>query len=165
MLHAGVFDQGRRAAKQSPGQTVGLELTRVEPIRALLFSQWLPVHSVLWVDIESSIAHLAQTMRGNTGKPTRGCCGLRLLVLFHFGLTAGGAVADERELFSCTFSQALARPWIVTDGTWRVRDGVLRQVGPGLDDPSKAVLVIGDAEEMSSGISVTAQAPSRHVDG
>jgi formylglycine-generating enzyme required for sulfatase activity len=68
------------------------------------------------------------------------------------------AVADEKELFAGTFAAgALAKPWKTIGGTWRVQQGVLKQVDAGLDDPSKAVLVAGDAEEMASGIVVTAK--------
>ena len=38
-----------------------------------------------------------------------------------------------------------------------MQQGVLKRVDAGLDDPSKAVLVIGDVEEMSSGIEVIAK--------
>ncbi|MCX7426441.1 MAG: hypothetical protein NTW96_12570, partial [Planctomycetia bacterium] len=70
----------------------------------------------------------------------------------------GGAAAAEKDLFTCTFpNDTLAKPWKTIGGTWQVRQGVLKQVDAGLDDPSKAVLVLGDAEEMSSGIIVTAK--------
>ena len=51
----------------------------------------------------------------------------------------------------------MTKPWTTIGGTWQVQQGLLKQVEAGLDDPSKAVLVIGDAEEMSSGIVVTAK--------
>ena len=38
-----------------------------------------------------------------------------------------------------------------------MQEGVLKQLDAGLDDPSKAVLVVDDAEELSSGIEVTAK--------
>jgi len=68
------------------------------------------------------------------------------------------AAAEEKELFACTFPDgALAKPWKTIGGTWQVEQGVLKQLDAGLDDPSKAVLVLGDAEEMSCGIVVTAK--------
>ena len=68
------------------------------------------------------------------------------------------AAAEENELFACTFpNTSLAKPWKTIGGTWQVQQGVLKQLDAGLDDPSKAVLILGDAEEMSSGIEVTAK--------
>ncbi len=66
----------------------------------------------------------------------------------------------EQELFVGTFSGGsggLAKPWRILGGHWEVQEGVLRQLDAGLDDPSKAVLVRGDAEELSSGIMMTAK--------
>ena len=65
--------------------------------------------------------------------------------------------AEQEVLFAGTFQQELAKPWTTIGGTWQVQQGLLQQVEAGLDDPSKAVLVIGDPEEMSSGIVVTAK--------
>ena len=76
-------------------------------------------------------------------------------------LAVGGpsvAAAEPQDLFACTFQNtALAKPWRTIGGTWQVQQGVLRQLDAGLDDPSKAVLVIGEAEELASGIMVTAK--------
>jgi len=70
----------------------------------------------------------------------------------------GAAVAEGKELFACTFQDAsLGAPWKIIGGRWEVPQGLLRQLDAGLDDPCKAVLVTGDAEEMSSGIAVTAR--------
>ena len=80
------------------------------------------------------------------------------LLLLSQVVLLGGAAAAEKDLFTCTFpNHTLAKPWKTIGGTWQVRQGVLKQVDAGLDDPSKAVLVLGDAEEMSSGIVVTAK--------
>ena len=81
-------------------------------------------------------------------------------LLLHVVLCGGGhaAAAEEQELFAGTFpNTSLAQPWKTIGGTWQVQQGVLQQVNAGLDDPSKAVLLLGDAEEMSSGIMVTAR--------
>ena len=76
-------------------------------------------------------------------------------------LVVGGrsvAAAEPQDVFACTFQNtALAKPWRTIGGTWQVQQGVLRQLDAGLDDPSKAVLVTGDAEELASGIMVTAK--------
>ena len=73
-------------------------------------------------------------------------------------MLAGGLnAAEEKELFAGTFQNGLVRPWTTIGGTWQVQQGLLQQVEAGLDDPSKAVLIIGDPEEMSSGIVVTAK--------
>ena len=52
--------------------------------------------------------------------------------------SAGGAS------FSCDFRQTLAKTWKLIGGKWEVKDGCLKQVDPGTDDPTKAVLVLGD---------------------
>jgi formylglycine-generating enzyme required for sulfatase activity len=70
---------------------------------------------------------------------------------------AGAAAAEPQELFASAFPGPLAKPWKTIGGTWRVEQGVLRQLDAGMDDPSKAVLLVGDPEEMSSGIVVTAR--------
>ena len=84
---------------------------------------------------------------------------LGLLLLIHSVVFIGrDAAADEQTLFACSFPTAsLAKPWKTIGGTWQVQQGVLKRVDAGLDDPSKAVLVIGDVEEMSSGIEVIAK--------
>ena len=82
---------------------------------------------------------------------------LGLLLLGHVMLAGGLNAAEEKELFACTFQNGLVRPWTTIGGTWQVQQGLLQQVDAGLDDPSKAVLIIGDPEEMSSGIVVTAK--------
>ena len=84
---------------------------------------------------------------------------LGLLLLCHaVCFFSHSAAAEEQELFACTFpNKSLAKPWKTIGGTWQVQQGVLKQVDAGLDDPSKTVLIIGDAEEMSSGILVIAK--------
>jgi hypothetical protein len=68
------------------------------------------------------------------------------------------SAAKANELFSCNFAEhALAEPWKTIGGTWQLQQGVLSQLSAGLDDPSKAVMVLGDADQMSSGIEVTAK--------
>ena len=81
------------------------------------------------------------------------------LVLPHVSLAAAAAVArpEGREIFSCTFQKELAKPWRIVGGKWEVREECLQQLDAGLDDPNKAVLVLGDAEDLSSGIIVTAK--------
>ena len=81
-----------------------------------------------------------------------------LLLLSHVVLVDGVAAAEEKELFACTFpNNTLTKPWKTIGGTWQVRQGVLKQLDGGLDGPNRAVLVVGDAEEMSSAIVVTAK--------
>jgi len=81
-----------------------------------------------------------------------------LLLCYTVFFDGRGAAAEEKELFACKFPNTpLAKPWKTIGGTWQVQQGVLKQVDAGLNDPSKAVLVLGDAEEMSSGILVTAK--------
>ncbi len=79
------------------------------------------------------------------------------LLLGQVMLSGSHCAAEEKELFADTFQHALAEPWKTIGGSWQIQDGVLKQMDAELDDPSKAVLVIGDAEEMSSGILVTAK--------
>ena len=66
--------------------------------------------------------------------------------------------AAEQELFAEKFPTAtLAKPWKTIGGKWQVQSGVLKQLDAGHDDPCKAVLLLGDAEELSAGVEVTAK--------
>lgn len=81
---------------------------------------------------------------------------IRLLGLCLLSLMASAGTADEEEvLFSGDFGNKLASPWITIGGTWKVQQGLLKQVEAGLDDPCKVILAVGDPDELSSGIAVT----------
>ena len=54
------------------------------------------------------------------------------------------AAIEEKVVVACDFQQALAKEWKTIGGKWEVRDGSLRQAEPGFDDPTKAILVLGD---------------------
>jgi len=77
----------------------------------------------------------------------------------HVRIANGAAVAavGENEVFSCTFKNGPARQWRIIGGKWEVRDECLRQLNAGLDDPNKAVLLLGDADDLPTGIVVTAR--------
>ncbi len=107
-----------------------------------------------------SLRILAFEARRGPWLPSIRSVALGLLLLGHVVLAGGRhvAAAEEKELFACTFQNtALAKPWKTIGGTWQVQQGVLKQLDAGLDDPCKAVLVVDDAEELSSGIMVTAK--------
>ncbi len=105
---------------------------------------------------------LVRLPRARAVWPSAGMLGIRnaalgLLLLGHVMLAGGLQAAEEKGLFAGTFQDTLAKPWTTMGGTWQVQQGLLQQVDAGLDDPSKAVLVVGDPDEMSSGIVVTAK--------
>ncbi|MCU0982576.1 MAG: hypothetical protein MUF25_25745, partial [Pirellulaceae bacterium] len=107
-----------------------------------------------------SVRTSASEARRGPWRPSIRCIALGWLLLGHMGLAAGRHVsaAEEKELFGGTFQNAaLAKPWKTIGGTWQVQEGVLKQLDAGLDDPCKAVLVVDDAEELASGIMVTAK--------
>jgi formylglycine-generating enzyme required for sulfatase activity len=65
--------------------------------------------------------------------------------------------AEGKAVFSCTFKQGLAKPWKVIGGRWEVQGECLKQTDPGLDDPSKAILVLGDRADLATGVVLTAK--------
>jgi formylglycine-generating enzyme required for sulfatase activity len=71
----------------------------------------------------------------------------------------GAAVAAPvgKEVFSCTFKTGLAKPWQIIGGKWQTGNGCLQQMDAGLDDPNKAILVLGDPEDLSTDVSITAR--------
>ena len=82
---------------------------------------------------------------------------LAVLVAAAFVPTPAAAAAQHKVAFSCDFSRELAKTWKLIGGNWQQRDGCLKQTDPGLDDPTKAVIVVGDAEELSTDVVITAR--------
>ncbi len=70
---------------------------------------------------------------------------------------ATAAVADGMEVFFSTFHNDVAKPWRIVGGKWEVRNECLRQIDAKTDDPNKAILVLGEAEDLSTGVIVTAK--------
>jgi formylglycine-generating enzyme required for sulfatase activity len=121
---------------------------------------------VLITDLLSSSTRGARPLRRFTCFARRGSrqSGIRVAVLGWLLLSClavavrSVAAAEPQDLFVGTFQNApLAKPWKTIGGTWQVQQGLLRQLDAGLDDPSKAVLVIGEPDELASGIMVTAR--------
>ena len=80
--------------------------------------------------------------------------------LLFYAPRAGGAAApvpEGKAVFSCVFKQGLAKPWKVLGGKWEVRGECLKQIDPGFDDPSKAILVLGDRADLATGVVLTAK--------
>ena len=86
------------------------------------------------------------------------------------GLGAAAALGDDaaapagaklagthREVFSCDFKTELAKTWRLVGGAWRREDGCLRQTEPKPEDPTKAVLVLGDGGDLSADVTVVAR--------
>jgi formylglycine-generating enzyme required for sulfatase activity len=70
---------------------------------------------------------------------------------------ATAAAAAGKEIFSSTFHNDVAKPWRIVGGKWEVRDECLRQMDAKTDDPNKAVLVLGEAEDLSTGVIIAAK--------
>ena len=73
------------------------------------------------------------------------------------GAKAAPAAAADKEIISWNFKNGLGRQWRIAGGTWKVKDDCLQQLDAGLDDPNKVVLVVGDAEDLSTDIVVLAR--------
>ena len=73
------------------------------------------------------------------------------------GTARGKPKSWEKEVFSCDFRAKLARPWKMVGGKWKREDGCLKQTDPRPADPTKAIIVIGDAGDMSSDVSIVAR--------
>lgn len=67
------------------------------------------------------------------------------------------AAADLKPLFVCDFQAALAKEWKMVGGQWKAEGGCLQQTQPKPADPTKAILVAGDREELSSEVVVVAK--------
>ena len=65
--------------------------------------------------------------------------------------------AEDAVLFACDFSKLLAPEWRMVGGRWEVKDGCLQQTDPRPPDPTKAILVVGDREEISDEVVITAR--------
>jgi formylglycine-generating enzyme required for sulfatase activity len=75
------------------------------------------------------------------------------LALSHPALPA----AEETTLFSCDFKTGLAKEWKMVGGRWEVKDGCLKQTDPRPADPTKALIQVGDREEVSSDVVIVAR--------
>ncbi|MCL5097486.1 MAG: hypothetical protein M1608_08155, partial [Candidatus Omnitrophica bacterium] len=84
-----------------------------------------------------------------------------ILTLVFIGMIAVAASANTGpnpgRVFAWDFTNGLSQPWETIGGRWEVRDGCLRQTDPGPDDPKKAIIVTGDAEDWSTDVVVTAK--------
>ncbi|MCL5098013.1 MAG: glutamine amidotransferase [Candidatus Omnitrophica bacterium] len=67
------------------------------------------------------------------------------------------ARAGQTLFFSTTFKNQLAKEWKLVGGEWNVRDGSLRQTGSDSADPKKSILVMGNEDDLSTGILITAK--------
>jgi beta-mannosidase len=67
------------------------------------------------------------------------------------------ASAERRQIFSDTFQNELAKEWKFVGGKWAVREGRLEQTDPGPADPKKAILVIGNEDDASIDVVITAK--------
>lgn len=65
--------------------------------------------------------------------------------------------AEPKLLYSCDFKTALAQEWKLVGGQWRLEAGWLRQTQPRPADATKAILVFGDREALSSEVVVIAR--------
>src|SRR5512138_2391153 len=65
--------------------------------------------------------------------------------------------ADEKPIFSCDFKSALAREWKMIGGQWEMNEACLKQTQPRPADPTKAILVTGDRDELSREVVVVAK--------
>jgi len=63
----------------------------------------------------------------------------------------------EKEVFSCDFKTALAEQWRLVGGKWKLDDGCLKQTDPKPADPTKAIVVIGDGDDVSSDVTIIAK--------
>ncbi|MCY2953929.1 MAG: SUMF1/EgtB/PvdO family nonheme iron enzyme [Planctomycetota bacterium] len=80
-----------------------------------------------------------------------------MLVLYVQGSKGAVAAAAGKEVFSCTFENGLSGQLRIVGGKWEVKEDCLWQMDAGSDDPNKVVLVVGDAEDLSTGIVVVAK--------
>src|SRR3989304_10233145 len=60
------------------------------------------------------------------------------------------AAAEEKALFASNFDTELAQQWKMIGGNWELDEGCLKQTEPKPEDPTKAVLVVGDVDDVSS---------------
>jgi len=63
----------------------------------------------------------------------------------------------ERKIFSCDFKTELAKEWKLVGGKWELKDGCLKQTDPKPADPTKAIVVVGDGDDVSSDVTVVAR--------
>ena len=63
----------------------------------------------------------------------------------------------ERNIFSCDFTTQLGEQWRLVGGNWELEDGCLKQTDPRPADPSKAIVVIGDGDDVSTDVTVVAK--------
>lgn len=69
----------------------------------------------------------------------------------------GAPVMPAKEAFSCDFTRELAKEWRMIGGKWELRDGCLRMTDPGSDDPTKALILLGEGHNVSSDVVITAK--------
>ena len=69
----------------------------------------------------------------------------------------GNAKVPDRLAFACEFIKPLATEWRTIGGKWELKDGCLRMIDAGADDPTKAVLVMGDKSAPSFDVAITAK--------
>jgi hypothetical protein len=71
--------------------------------------------------------------------------------------TLAAVSAERRQIFSGTFDNKLAKEWKFVGGKWAVREGRLEQTDPGLADPKKAILMVGNEDDDSTDVVITAK--------
>jgi len=71
--------------------------------------------------------------------------------------TRGTPGMPAKEAFSCDFTKNLVREWRMIGGKWELRDGCLRMTDPGSDDPTKALILVGERHNASSDVVITAK--------
>ncbi len=73
--------------------------------------------------------------------------------------TSGGKAKISREkVYSCDFNTQLSKRWRMVGGKWELQDGYLRQLAPQPEDPTKAIIVLGDnSDDVSHDVLVTAK--------
>ena len=67
------------------------------------------------------------------------------------------AAAEEKALFSCDFNTELAKEWKLIGGKWELNNGCLKQTDPRPADPTKAVIVVGDRDDVSNEVVIAAK--------
>jgi len=67
------------------------------------------------------------------------------------------AAAGEKALFSCDFNSDLAKEWRLIGGKWELKDGCLKQTDPKPADPTKAIIMAGDREDVSNELLIVAK--------
>jgi hypothetical protein len=65
--------------------------------------------------------------------------------------------ADATAVFTSDFNTALTKEWRLIGGQWKVEAGCLKQTQPRPADPTKAILVPGDRDDLSSEVVVIAK--------